>query len=128
MYVGTYVRMYVGTYARTHARTHAQGDDGKGMNYCGVGNEELGGCAAHVVDLPERTYVTAGLIRFQSTLPLPPPRKFFAAAKILAARKFFDDAKISAARKFSKKKFGPPRSFSSKNRQNRSYPRDFSAV
>eukprot|EP00746_Dinoflagellata_sp_MGD_P144526 gnl/MRDRNA2_/MRDRNA2_77244_c0_seq1.p1 gnl/MRDRNA2_/MRDRNA2_77244_c0~~gnl/MRDRNA2_/MRDRNA2_77244_c0_seq1.p1 ORF type:complete len:1379 (-),score=249.20 gnl/MRDRNA2_/MRDRNA2_77244_c0_seq1:4-4140(-) len=29
-----------------------KGDEDKGMNYCGVANEELGGCAAHVVDLP----------------------------------------------------------------------------
>ena len=45
-----------------------------------------------------------------------------------SSRKFFVDAKISVTRKFVLKKFGPLRSISSKNRRNRSYPRDFWTV
>ena len=42
---------------------------------------------------------------------------------------FFVAAKIfSSARKFGKKKFGPTRSILSKNRGNRSHPRDFWAI
>ena len=38
---------------------------------------------------------------------------------------FFVDAKILMSRKFLKNKYGTARSISSKNRQHRSYPRDF---
>ena len=47
-------------------------------------------------------------------------------SRVRSSREFSVDAKIfSVARKFRKKKFGSARSISSKNRRNRSHPRDF---
>ena len=56
------------------------------------------------------------------------PRSFdrSCVAKFFRREIFFVAAKIfSSARKFAKKKFGPTRSILSKNRRNRSHPRDF---